>query len=451
MSEPPPSKPESVSKDSEAKGVRAGDLAFLEENKKVFVGLDREDAWGGEKWAITDQELHDVFSKIGEVKNAHVVKDKATGIAKGFAFVQFKDAASVGKAIAVRNQSELGGKKIIVRAVEERFDQRRADGKGGAADERPKKKRKRYHKNQEHQAEKVEEIDIVAGYATVTRAQKDAGVVTAPIFVKQIGGTEGVGSTFTCAAADVTGFTAQALLAQKRTLVVFDTNGKEGDGEQKAVNLRLPTAEEQKKIDLLIKFNPLLKSHNSKARQKKKTEQKQDKAAARKAARAKAREEKAAAGSTQSAGSVTTQSAGSATKLPFAPVEMNRAARRAAAAARKASGAEVKQPEKVASPAGDSGLLKQEKKDTKAAEKEAKRAEKEAKKAEKEAKKEAEKAEKKAKKAEKKAKKEGKSAEDVDMLDATGEGCVDDVQKQLQAELKKQEKLKASLQSLLGV
>ena len=86
------------------------DLAFLEENKKVFVGLDKQDGWGGEKWKLTDDELRDAFSKIGEVKKAHVVKDKATGIGKGFGFVQFKDAASVAKAIALKNRSELGGK-----------------------------------------------------------------------------------------------------------------------------------------------------------------------------------------------------------------------------------------------------------------------------------------------------------------------------------------------------
>jgi RNA recognition motif-containing protein len=401
------------------------DLAFLEENKKIFVGLDKQDGWGGEKWAVTDQQFRDVFSAIGEVKMAHVVKDKATGIGKGFGFVQFKDSSSVEKAIALMNKSELGGKKIIVRSVEERFDQRRADAKANGetpAEEGPKKKRKRYHKNNEKQAEKLEEIDLLAGFATVTRAQKDAGVVTAPIFVKQIGGTTGVGTTFTCAAADVTGFDPQTLLAQKRSVVIFGT--AEVDGEQRAVELRKPTDEETKKIDLLLKSNPQLKSHNSKARLNKKVQVKQEKNKNRKVARAKARAEALEKeGGDAAAGGVKADAAGGTKE-----------------GAEKAKGGARKE----AAPETDEKLSKEERKLAKAAAKEAKKAEKEATKA-------AEKEAKQARKAEKKAKKEGKKNADSAMEDAAEAGGAEDMQKQLEAEMKKQQKLQASLQSLLGI
>ena len=180
-------------------------------------------------------------------------------------------------------------RKIIVRAVEERFDQQRADARANGGD-RPKKKRKRYHKKTDP-SQKVQEVDLIAGYATVTRAQRDAQRVTAPIFVKQVGGTAGVGSTLTCEAADVTGFEPSLLLGQKRLLVCFEI-AEGADGKTKASALRLPTAEEQQQLEMLLKHNPELKSHNSKARAKKKTavkaKKKMDRIATKQQARATA-------------------------------------------------------------------------------------------------------------------------------------------------------------------
>ena len=56
---------------------------------KLFVG--------GVKDEMTEELFQEVFSEHGEVTKIDIVKDKATGRGKGFAFVTFKDTDSVDK------------------------------------------------------------------------------------------------------------------------------------------------------------------------------------------------------------------------------------------------------------------------------------------------------------------------------------------------------------------
>lgn len=46
---------------------------------------------------MTEDLFNEVFSEHGEVVKVDIVKDKATGRGKGFAFVTFKDPDSVDK------------------------------------------------------------------------------------------------------------------------------------------------------------------------------------------------------------------------------------------------------------------------------------------------------------------------------------------------------------------
>ncbi len=75
--------------------------------KRLFVG--------GLPFTTTDVELKELFSKIGEVESATVVMDRATNRSKGFGFVEMKSEEDAQKAIKELSETELGGRKIVVK------------------------------------------------------------------------------------------------------------------------------------------------------------------------------------------------------------------------------------------------------------------------------------------------------------------------------------------------
>ncbi len=75
-------------------------------NTKLYVGnLD---------YAVTDDQLNDLFSQIGKVVSATVITDKYSGRSKGFGFVEISDEKEAEKAIKELNEKEFQGRKIIV-------------------------------------------------------------------------------------------------------------------------------------------------------------------------------------------------------------------------------------------------------------------------------------------------------------------------------------------------
>jgi len=70
---------------------------------KIFVG--------GISWDTTDSGFASFFSKFGPIKDAVVMRDKSTGVSRGFGFVIFDDPASVDKVLAQGDLS-LDGRKI---------------------------------------------------------------------------------------------------------------------------------------------------------------------------------------------------------------------------------------------------------------------------------------------------------------------------------------------------
>ena len=72
---------------------------------KLFVG--------GLPWATTSDELNQLFSQAGAVVSAVVISNKMTGRSKGFGFVEMSDE-DAQKAIGMFNDSEYGGRKLVV-------------------------------------------------------------------------------------------------------------------------------------------------------------------------------------------------------------------------------------------------------------------------------------------------------------------------------------------------
>lgn len=94
--------------------------------KRLFVG--------GLPYETTDIQLKEVFEKIGEVISANVIVDKFSGRSKGFGFVEFAKDEDATKAISELNDTDMGGRKLLVqeaRPMEERAPRRDFGGDRG--------------------------------------------------------------------------------------------------------------------------------------------------------------------------------------------------------------------------------------------------------------------------------------------------------------------------------
>ena len=85
-------------------------------NKKVFVG--------SLPWSVNNDSLKELFAAMGEIVDAVVITDRATGRSRGFGFVTFADEASAKKAVDEMNEKEIEGRKIFVNFAKEQTDRR---------------------------------------------------------------------------------------------------------------------------------------------------------------------------------------------------------------------------------------------------------------------------------------------------------------------------------------
>ena len=76
-----------------------------------------------------DSELQELFGRAGSVDSVAVMRDMATGRARGFAFVEMSTDAEAQKAIQELNEYQLGGRSLTVN--EARPKPERSGGYGG--------------------------------------------------------------------------------------------------------------------------------------------------------------------------------------------------------------------------------------------------------------------------------------------------------------------------------
>jgi len=84
--------------------------------KKLFVG--------GLNFKTTEEGLAEAFAKAGKVISAVVISDRMTHRSKGFGFVEMENDDEAENAIAMYNNQEIDGRKVIVneaRPLEKRF------------------------------------------------------------------------------------------------------------------------------------------------------------------------------------------------------------------------------------------------------------------------------------------------------------------------------------------
>jgi cold-inducible RNA-binding protein len=74
--------------------------------KNLFVG--------NLSFQTTESELSALFQPFGQVGRVHVVTDRETGRARGFAFVEMPNDEEAVKAIAAIDGKEVGGRNLKV-------------------------------------------------------------------------------------------------------------------------------------------------------------------------------------------------------------------------------------------------------------------------------------------------------------------------------------------------
>ncbi len=69
---------------------------------------------GNFPYEVGETELQDLFAKAGTVESVKVMRDMATGRARGFAFVEMASDEEAQKAISDLNEYQMGGRSLTV-------------------------------------------------------------------------------------------------------------------------------------------------------------------------------------------------------------------------------------------------------------------------------------------------------------------------------------------------
>ena len=69
---------------------------------------------GNLAYAVTQEDLAELFGQAGKVESAVVVSDKFSGQSRGFGFVEMADSNDTARAIEEFNETELKGRNIRV-------------------------------------------------------------------------------------------------------------------------------------------------------------------------------------------------------------------------------------------------------------------------------------------------------------------------------------------------
>jgi len=69
---------------------------------------------GNLAYSVSNSDLEELFSTMGQVQSVAVIMDKFTGQSKGFGFVEMTNAEDASKAMEQFNDSELKGRNIKV-------------------------------------------------------------------------------------------------------------------------------------------------------------------------------------------------------------------------------------------------------------------------------------------------------------------------------------------------
>ena len=93
--------------------------------RKLFVG--------NFPYETGEAELQELFARAGAVEKVTVMRDAATGRARGFGFVEMRAEADAQKAIAELNEYQLGGRGLTVNEARPKAPSGFSNGGGGGS------------------------------------------------------------------------------------------------------------------------------------------------------------------------------------------------------------------------------------------------------------------------------------------------------------------------------
>jgi len=91
--------------------------------KSVFVG--------NLNFQTTEADLTALFQPFGQVGRIHVVTDRETGRARGFAFVEMPNDTEAAKAIAALDGTEVGGRNLKINEARPKSERPPRSSSGG--------------------------------------------------------------------------------------------------------------------------------------------------------------------------------------------------------------------------------------------------------------------------------------------------------------------------------
>lgn len=92
-------------------------------NTKLYVG--------NLPYHTTESDLQALFEASGAVSTINIVRDRATGQARGFAFVEMNDTDGATRAITELNSYEYGGRSLTVNEAKPMAPRAHGGGFGG--------------------------------------------------------------------------------------------------------------------------------------------------------------------------------------------------------------------------------------------------------------------------------------------------------------------------------
>ena len=124
--------------------------------KKLYVG--------NLAYAVTDEDLRNLFSQSGTVESVAVISDKFTGQSKGFGFVEMADASGADAAIKALDGSELKGRNIRVNEAKPR--EGGGGGRGGDRDRSGGGRGNRWYSTQQIRTGRALRLNLRGGKRT---------------------------------------------------------------------------------------------------------------------------------------------------------------------------------------------------------------------------------------------------------------------------------------------
>ena len=86
---------------------------------------------GNLPYETTESDLQALFEAAGQVSTINIVRDRATGQARGFAFVEMQDADGANRAIAELDRYQYGGRNLTVNEAKPMAPRGNGGGGGG--------------------------------------------------------------------------------------------------------------------------------------------------------------------------------------------------------------------------------------------------------------------------------------------------------------------------------